>query len=63
MAYIEKMAGRVREIIIKTHTKIEEKSIFGGLCFMVNHKMCGSRIPASNSKRHKYMNVDCMAAA
>lgn len=40
MAYNEKLADRVREIIALTHKNIEEKRMFGGLCFMVNDKMC-----------------------
>jgi len=40
MAYDEKLADRVREIIAETHKNIEEKKMFGGLCFMVNDKMC-----------------------
>ena len=40
MAYDEKLAGRVRERIVETHKNIEEKKMFGGLCFMVNDKMC-----------------------
>ena len=40
MAYNEKLAERVREIISLTHKNIEEKKMFGGLCFMVNNKMC-----------------------
>jgi len=40
MAYDEKLADRVREIIAETHKNIEEKKMFGGLCFMVNGKMC-----------------------
>jgi TfoX/Sxy family transcriptional regulator of competence genes len=40
MAYNEKLADRVREIISLTHTKVEEKKMFAGLCFMVNDKMC-----------------------
>ena len=40
MAYDEKLADRVREIIAATHKRIEEKKMFGGLCFMVNDKMC-----------------------
>lgn len=40
MAYNEKLAGRVREIISFTHKISEEKKMFGGLCFMVNDKMC-----------------------
>jgi TfoX/Sxy family transcriptional regulator of competence genes len=40
MAYNEKLADRVREIIAATHKNVEEKRMFGGLCFMVNDKMC-----------------------
>jgi TfoX/Sxy family transcriptional regulator of competence genes len=40
MAYNEKLADRTREIIARTHKKVEEKKMFGGLCFMVNDKMC-----------------------
>lgn len=40
MSYNEKLADRVREIIAETHQDIEEKKMFGGICFMVNGKMC-----------------------
>ncbi len=40
MSYNEKLADRVREIISLTHKNVEEKKMFGGLCFMVNDKMC-----------------------
>jgi len=40
MAYDEKLADRVREIIAVHHKKVTEKKMFGGLCFMVNDKMC-----------------------
>ncbi|MGE5107519.1 MAG: TfoX/Sxy family protein [Sphingobacteriales bacterium] len=40
MAYNEKIADRTREIIAETHKNVEEKAMFGGLCFMVNNKMC-----------------------
>ena len=39
MAYNEKLADRTRELIALTHSKVEEKAMFGGLCFMVNDKM------------------------
>ena len=29
-----------RELISLTHKNVEEKAMFGGLCFMVNDKMC-----------------------
>ena len=40
MPYNEKLADRVRECIVVTHANIEEKKMFGGLCFMVDDKMC-----------------------
>lgn len=40
MAYDEQLAARIREIISSTHKITEEKKMFGGLCFMVNDKMC-----------------------
>jgi TfoX/Sxy family transcriptional regulator of competence genes len=40
MAYNEKLADRTRKIIALTHKNVVEKAMFGGLCFMVNEKMC-----------------------
>ena len=40
MSFNEKLADRVREIIALSHKRVEEKRMFGGLCFMVNGKMC-----------------------
>jgi TfoX/Sxy family transcriptional regulator of competence genes len=40
MAYDEKLADRTREIIAPAHERVEEKKMFGGLCFMVDDKMC-----------------------
>ncbi len=40
MAYNKKLAGITRELISLTHKNVEEKAMFGGLCFMVNNKMC-----------------------
>ena len=40
MAYNEKLADRVREILAAATSNVEEKKMFGGLCFMVNDKMC-----------------------
>ena len=40
MAYNEKLADRVREMIALKESRVEEKKMFGGLCFMVNDKMC-----------------------
>ncbi|CAL1517661.1 TfoX/Sxy family protein [Chitinophaga sp. MM2321] len=40
MSYNEKLADRVRELLAASTHKVEEKKMFGGLCFMVNDKMC-----------------------
>lgn len=40
MAFNETLANRVRELLSAREKKIEEKRMFGGLCFMVNDKMC-----------------------
>ncbi len=40
MAFNEKLASNVRELIAATQKNVEEKAMFGGLCFMVNDKMC-----------------------
>lgn len=40
MAFNEKLACRVRELIALKERNVEEKKMFGGLCFMVNDKMC-----------------------
>ncbi len=39
MAYDEKLADRIREALSHLY-KVEEKKMFGGLCFMVDDKMC-----------------------
>lgn len=39
MAYNEKLADRVRESLVNL-PNVEEKMMFGGVCFMVNGKMC-----------------------
>jgi TfoX/Sxy family transcriptional regulator of competence genes len=39
MAYNEKLTDRIREALVNT-PKTTEKQMFGGVCFMVNKKMC-----------------------
>ena len=39
MAYDEKLANRVRELLLNKRS-VEEKKMMGGLTFMVNNKMC-----------------------
>ncbi|MDN3655233.1 TfoX/Sxy family protein [Ferruginibacter paludis] len=36
----KQLIDRVRKIIAITHKNVEEKKMFGGVCFMVNDKMC-----------------------
>ncbi|MDB5277479.1 MAG: TfoX family protein [Ferruginibacter sp.] len=36
----KQLIDRVREIIAITYKNVEEKKMFGGVCFMVNDKMC-----------------------
>ncbi|WP_143305317.1 TfoX/Sxy family protein [Chitinophaga vietnamensis] len=40
MAINEALADKVRELIAAATTQVEEKKMFGGLCFMVDDKMC-----------------------
>lgn len=40
MAYDEFLADRVRDCLASTKTHFEEKKMMGGLCFMVDDKMC-----------------------
>ena len=39
MAFDEKLVDRIRESLFDIK-KVEEKNMFGGVCFMVNGKMC-----------------------
>lgn len=39
MSYNEQLSHRIRESLMHVN-KVEEKVMFGGLCFMVNDKMC-----------------------
>ncbi len=39
MAFDEKLANRIRESLVHL-TKVEEKNMFGGVCFMIDGKMC-----------------------
>jgi TfoX/Sxy family transcriptional regulator of competence genes len=40
MAYDEHLADRVCKILREKHVDFEEKKMMGGLCYMVNDKMC-----------------------
>jgi TfoX/Sxy family transcriptional regulator of competence genes len=39
MAYSEKISNKIREALADIR-KVEEKEMFGGMCYMVNGKMC-----------------------
>lgn len=40
MPYSEFLADRVRRSLLAAGVTVEEKKMFGGICFMVNDKMC-----------------------
>jgi TfoX/Sxy family transcriptional regulator of competence genes len=40
MAYNEHLADRIRRIFSDRHVTFEERKMMGGLCFMVDDKMC-----------------------
>jgi TfoX/Sxy family transcriptional regulator of competence genes len=40
MAYDEHLADRVRLAFRELHAEVHEKQMMGGLCFMLNDKMC-----------------------
>lgn len=60
MAYNVKLADMIRELISLTHKKVEEKAMFGGLCFMVNDKMC---VVVHDNEIMLRINPDDMEAA
>lgn len=40
MAYDQELSARIREALAKVPGEVEEKEMFGGVCFMLNGKMC-----------------------
>ena len=40
MAYNEQLVDQVRQVLLKKEADFYEKKMFGGLCFMVDDKMC-----------------------
>ena len=40
MAYDEHLADRLRANLKENRTSFEEKKMFGGICYMVDEKMC-----------------------
>ena len=39
MAFNEKLSDRIREALVNQQ-QVEEKHMFGGVCYMINGKMC-----------------------
>lgn len=40
MAYDQLLAKRIAELLMKDHVAFEERKMFGGIAFMMQHKMC-----------------------
>ena len=40
MAYDEHLADRIKQILKESNAAFEEKKMFGGICYMVDEKMC-----------------------
>ncbi|MEZ4917696.1 MAG: TfoX/Sxy family protein [Saprospiraceae bacterium] len=40
MAYNEHLGDRIRNVLVRKNYDFEEKKMMGGLCFMVDDKMC-----------------------
>jgi hypothetical protein len=40
MAFDENLAERIRSTLKQNHVSFEEKKMFGGVCYMVDDKMC-----------------------
>lgn len=40
MAYNEQLADRIRLVLQEKNVRYNEKNMFGGICFMVDEKMC-----------------------
>jgi TfoX/Sxy family transcriptional regulator of competence genes len=40
MAYDEYLADRIRKIFRDHHVEFEEKKMMGGICYLVDDKMC-----------------------
>lgn len=40
MAYDEYLADRIRQAFAELHVTADEKKMMGGLCFMIDDKMC-----------------------
>ena len=50
MPFSEKLSDRIREALMHL-PQVEEKHMFGGVCYMVNGKMCVGVKPSPNQLR------------
>lgn len=55
MAYSELQADRIRQVLSEKQVITEEKKMMGGLCFMVNGKMCCGLIRQRKNKQDMLM--------
>jgi len=62
LAYNEFLADRIRNNLRDKHSSFEEKKMMGGLCFMVNDKMCvgvvGENLMARIDPDHYAIAID-----
>lgn len=56
MAYNEYQAERIRRVFEEKNVMVEEKKMMGGLCFMVDDKMCCGLL------QNKSKNLDLLMA-
>lgn len=53
MAFNEKTAQRIREILLNKGADFTEKTMFSGICFMVDNKMCcGTHIDKKTNEEY-----------
>ncbi|MFZ7115350.1 MAG: TfoX/Sxy family protein [Bacteroidota bacterium] len=53
MAFNEKTAQRIREILLNKGADFKEKTMFSGICFMVDNKMCcGTHIDKKTNEEY-----------
>ena len=55
MAYDEFLADRIRRVFKEKRVKFTEKKMFGGLCFMVDDKMCIGLDQEKSKKQNRVM--------
>lgn len=55
MAYDEYLADRIRSVLRSKQVAFEEKKMMGGICFMVDDKMCVGADQEKNTGRNRLM--------